>query len=50
MGLPQPTIGGTAPERAVGNKRLSNARLKRSGFVFRYPDFRAGYAELLPLR
>jgi nucleoside-diphosphate-sugar epimerase len=48
LGLPPPPAGEAPSERAVGNKRLSNARLRRSGFEFRYPDFRCGYAELLP--
>ncbi|HOY23728.1 MAG TPA: SDR family oxidoreductase [Cellvibrio sp.] len=30
-----------------GNKRCSNQRLQDSGFVFRYPGFKDGYAELL---
>jgi nucleoside-diphosphate-sugar epimerase len=30
-----------------GNKRCSNQRLLDSGFVFRYPNFKDGYAELL---
>jgi nucleoside-diphosphate-sugar epimerase len=40
-----------APEGAapagVGSKRLSNARLRTSGFRLRWPDSRVGYAELL---
>jgi nucleoside-diphosphate-sugar epimerase len=31
----------------VGSKRLSNARLRASGFCFRWPDSRQGYAALL---
>lgn len=38
---PVPT--GLAPA-GIGSKRLSNARLKASGFRFRWPDSRAGYA------
>lgn len=30
-----------------GNKRCSNQRLLDSGFIFRYPDFREGYVELI---
>lgn len=30
-----------------GNKRISNQRLLTSGYQFRYPDYRMGYAELL---
>ena len=37
---------GPAPA-GVGSKRLSNARLKASGFRFRWPDARKGYAALL---
>ena len=41
---PQPDArkGGRA-----GSKRCSNKRLLESGFRFRYPDFRAGYRELI---
>lgn len=31
------------------NKRCSNARLLKSGYQFLYPDYRAGYGELLGL-
>jgi nucleoside-diphosphate-sugar epimerase len=34
----------------VGSKRLSNVRLRGSGFRFQWPDSRAGYAELLKAR
>lgn len=37
---------GPAPE-GIGSKRLSNARLRASGFVPQWPDARAGYAALL---
>lgn len=37
---------GPAPT-GVGSKRLSNARLKASGFCFRWPDTLKGYAALL---
>lgn len=33
--------------RRRSNKRASNARLVASGYVFRYPSFREGYAALL---
>jgi nucleoside-diphosphate-sugar epimerase len=33
-----------------GNKRISNQRLLASGYSFRYPDFRAGYASLINLQ
>jgi nucleoside-diphosphate-sugar epimerase len=34
----------------VGSKRCSNRRLLQTGFEFRYPDFRAGYRELIDQR
>jgi len=49
LGVPPPPVGDAATARQVGNKRLRNARLRASGFAFAYPDFRAGYAALLPL-
>lgn len=45
IGVPT-AIDGPAPA-GVGSKRLSNARLRASGFVPRWPDARAGYAALL---
>ena len=41
-----PAATGPAPA-GMGSKRLSNARLKASGFRFRWPDSRDGYATLL---
>jgi hypothetical protein len=35
------------PPPGVGSKRLSNARLRASGFVPQWPDAREGYAALL---
>jgi uncharacterized protein YbjT (DUF2867 family) len=32
---------------AVANKRISNRRLRDSGYALRYPDYRAGYGEVL---
>ena len=45
VGAPPPPEG-PAPA-GVGSKRLSNARLRASGFVPRWPDARSGYADLL---
>ncbi|UXI69337.1 SDR family oxidoreductase [Tahibacter amnicola] len=45
--LPPLRVGTTAPDRAVGNKRLSNRRLCDSGYVFRHPDYRSGYGALV---
>jgi nucleoside-diphosphate-sugar epimerase len=45
MGLPRlARVAGVRPDE---NKRIANARLRAAGFVFRHPDFRSGYAELL---
>jgi nucleoside-diphosphate-sugar epimerase len=38
--------GAGGPSRG-GNKRLSNARLRGSGFEFQYPSFREGYRAVL---
>ena len=35
------------PPAGIGSKRLSNARLRASGFALRWPDAREGYAALL---
>jgi nucleoside-diphosphate-sugar epimerase len=54
LGVPDPCAGvpegSAAPPvgRRGTNKRCSSARLERSGFVFRYPTFREGYATLIP--
>jgi nucleoside-diphosphate-sugar epimerase len=42
----QDVADGPAPP-GVGSKRLSNARLRASGFALRWPDAREGYAHLL---
>ncbi|MEM6795552.1 MAG: NAD-dependent epimerase/dehydratase family protein [Acidobacteriota bacterium] len=50
LGVPEPgTAAPSAGSRAMrSNKRCSSARLEGSGFRFLYPDYRAGYAPLLP--
>lgn len=45
VGVPAPAAG--APPGGVGSKRLSNTRLRDSGFAPQWPDARAGYAALL---
>lgn len=45
LGAPAPAAG--PPPRGIGNKRLSNARLRASGFTLRWPDARAGYRDQL---
>jgi len=49
LGAPPPAPGGDddAAFRRGGNKRCSNRRLKASGYRFRYPTFRDGYAPLI---
>ena len=39
-------LEGAAPA-SVGSKRLSNARLRDSGFNFKWPDSRDGHAALI---
>lgn len=41
-----PVAAEGSPPAGVGSKRLSNARLRASGFRFQWPDSRTGYAEL----
>ncbi|MBC8188481.1 MAG: SDR family oxidoreductase [Proteobacteria bacterium] len=38
------------PRGGVGSKRCSNRRLRESGYVFRYPTYREGYAALIRRR
>lgn len=45
LGVPPPEEG-PAPQ-GIGSKRLSNARLRASGFSPRWPDSRVGYAALI---
>lgn len=45
LGVPEPAEG-PAPQ-GIGSKRLSNARLRASGFVPRWPNSLAGYAALV---
>lgn len=45
VGAPAPAEGSAPP--GVGSKRLSNARLRASGFVPQWTDARDGYAALL---
>jgi nucleoside-diphosphate-sugar epimerase len=47
LGLPPPLPETAAGERAVGNKRLSNRRLRESGYTLQYADFRNGYGTIL---
>jgi nucleoside-diphosphate-sugar epimerase len=45
-----PSGAAPAPRRARGSKRCRNARLLASGYRFRYPTYREGYATLLEAR
>ena len=45
IGVSPPADG--PPPAGIGSKRLSNARLRASGFVAQWPDARAGYASLI---
>lgn len=59
LGVPEPPVanqpllkpgaeaGGNAALRLRASKRCRNARLRASGFTFRYPSYRDGYATLL---
>lgn len=42
-------LGGARPG-SRGHKRVSNRRLRRSGYQLRYPDYRSGYAAALGLQ
>ncbi|MGF2735383.1 NAD-dependent epimerase/dehydratase family protein [Marinobacter sp. DUT-1] len=43
----KPPQAGARKGGRAGSKRCSNRRLLESGFTFRYPDFRAGYREMI---
>jgi nucleoside-diphosphate-sugar epimerase len=44
LGYPAGHLQESAPSARGGNKRCSNALLLASGYRFRYPDYRSGYA------
>ena len=46
----QPAPVGLIDEQANGGKRVSNQRLRESGFRMSYPDYRSGYGAVLKLR
>ncbi|PTT66260.1 SDR family oxidoreductase [Arthrobacter sp. HMWF013] len=46
MDYPEPPVG-PAGEARGGNKRVSNALLRGTGFTFAFPSFREGYREVL---
>jgi nucleoside-diphosphate-sugar epimerase len=50
LGVAEPPLrddDGAQRDRAGSNKRCSNALLRASGYAFRYPTFREGYAALI---
>jgi nucleoside-diphosphate-sugar epimerase len=54
IGAPPPRVAAAADEtgaggraRAASNKRCSNARLRATGYRFRFPSYREGYADVL---
>jgi nucleoside-diphosphate-sugar epimerase len=47
LGVPLPEDVPEADTPRRGSKRVSNRRLRESGFVFRYPTFREGYRAVL---
>jgi len=46
----RPTPGGLIEENASQGKRVSNRRLRESGFELSFPDYRAGYTAVLQER
>jgi len=53
LGAPEPrpvADGDDDARRERSNKRCSNARLRASGYAFRFPSFREGYAALVGVR
>lgn len=40
-------ISGVVAPSPHGGKRLDNIRMRATGFVLRYPDYRAGYGEMI---
>lgn len=47
LGVARPRRVADAPRERGGNKRCDGGRLRASGYTFRYPTFRDGYAALL---
>lgn len=46
--VPEPAIAQeTASQRPTRNRRCNNARLRASGYIFKYPSCREGYAKLI---
>jgi nucleoside-diphosphate-sugar epimerase len=47
LGVAAPPTAPPTGRQAGGDKRLSNARLRSTGFAFAYPTFREGYRAVL---
>jgi nucleoside-diphosphate-sugar epimerase len=47
LGSPVPPSAPPRGRQAGGDKRLSNARLRGTGFTFEYPTFREGYRAVI---
>jgi nucleoside-diphosphate-sugar epimerase len=47
LGVPAPGPGEGAPREGGGDKRISNALLRSTGFAFTYPTYREGYRALI---
>lgn len=47
LGVPRPARGEPGSGSGRGNKRVDSSRLQASGYRFRYPTFREGYAEMI---
>ncbi|MBK8974607.1 MAG: SDR family oxidoreductase [Planctomycetes bacterium] len=47
LGVEPPAVADDPLRTRGGDRRCSSARLRASGFRFRYPSYREGYAELL---
>ncbi|KQR66058.1 NAD-dependent epimerase/dehydratase family protein [Frigoribacterium sp. Leaf172] len=47
LGVTAPAMAPPTGRQAGGDKRLSNARLRSTGFAFAYPTFREGYRAVL---
>lgn len=43
----QPPVSTARTGGRAGSKRCRNQRLRETGFEFLYPDFRAGYGEMI---
>ncbi len=47
LGVPETQRDYQIPKRRAGSKRISNKRLTELGYEFKFPDYRAGYGDIL---